>query len=123
MLIWPLFHMTRVWAICCGRLVMMPTKMMSETPWAHAALGDHVAEPHEEGGPGGHHDDVKERHVEVVGEAPPARNHWIMPRGLKDRQADREILGPGVDLLLAVLALFLELLELRDRHDEQLEDD
>ena len=44
-------------------------------------------------------------------------------RALEQRQHDGRIAGVLVDLLAALLAFLLELLELRDDHGEQLQDD
>ena len=99
---------------------------------ADAPLRDQLAQPHDEGGPGGHdqHDEgdvgAGERALrEHVGE--PGRVRIVEQeheaRGLQQRQHHRHVAGPLVDLLGAGLALLLPLLELGDHDRHQLHDD
>ncbi len=101
---------------------------------ADAALGDELTEPHDEAGAGGHRDDHdQDRHAAVArargrpgssGTAPPGF------RAIATSVVDCRIARPmvryrvyWVSFAVPALALFLERLEARDDHREQLDDD
>src|SRR3954463_10482829 len=101
---------------------------------ADAAVGDELAEPHDDGGAGGHDGHEHEHAVDrggvedrllAVGEQP--ARHAAGQRhdagGLQDRESDREVAGVLRQLGLAGLTLLLQPLQARDHHDEQLDDD
>ena len=100
---------------------------------ADAAVGDELAEPHDDGRAGGHGDDHRQEGrgavaVQQVERA--ARSEQVARAGegddagrLQEREAEREVAGVLGDLGLPRLALLLQRLESWDDHDEQLEDD
>jgi hypothetical protein len=100
---------------------------------ADAAVGDELAEPHDDAGTGGHAEHhrrqredvlvVQDRALVAAGEQLARARQGDEAGRLKDRQADGEVPAVLGQLLLAGLAFLLQLLEPRDDHDEQLDDD
>ena len=97
-------------------------------PVADAALGDLLAEPHDEGGARG------ERHRHHDAEAPAGNGHGALTelavlerdreeRALEQRDHHRRVAGPLRDLAAALIAFLLELLQRRDHDRQQLEND
>src|ERR1044071_1127844 len=90
---------------------------------ADTALGDLLAEPHDEDGAGGERDDRREDEApafraDAVG-LEPARDD----EGLERAEDDRQVAVVLVELLAAGLALLLQALELREDGRHQLRDD
>src|SRR4051812_31584702 len=97
---------------------------------ADAALGDELAHPHEQDRARGERDDDQEdvRRVEVRDDLLTGRRAELLEEEdvadrLREGQADREVARVLRDARLADLALLLELLQRRDDHGEQLQDD
>ncbi len=99
---------------------------------ADAALGDQLAEPHDDRGAGGHHDHDDRGGVEALvrddllltaREQLPALGQRDDAGGLQHGERDRQVPGVLGQLALAGLAFLLELLEARDDHGQQLDDD
>src|SRR5690606_543542 len=99
-------------------------------PVADAALGDQLSDPQHYRRAGGHGGDdqrntarrVVRDQVDVPGEQ--TRVEHVGEAGrLDEREDDRQVPGPLGDHLPARLTLFLERLETRDDHGEQLHDD
>ena len=92
---------------------------------ADAARGDLLAEPHQEDGAAGQRDD------RAGAEEQPGIEHDVaLPFeadgdaiGLERREEHRAVAGILVDLLAALLAFLLELLEMRRDRRHQLDDD
>ena len=100
---------------------------------ADAAVGDQLAEPHDDRGAGRHReDDGQDHRPAVVGNDRRVTAGEDLTRGagkrdeggrLEDRQADRQVTRVLRELRLTGLALLLQPLEPRNHHDEQLDDD
>src|SRR5262249_48455172 len=98
---------------------------------ADAALGDLLAEPHDEGGAGGEGDDGEEAEapaLDVVGDDALVAGLDALEvardaEALDDGEDDGAVAGPLGDLAPAHLALFRELFQGRDDDRQQLEDD
>src|SRR6478672_2939672 len=99
---------------------------------ADAALGDQLAEPHDDGGAGGHGDHHDQEGLGAVavqqrllaaGEQAAGTGQGHDAGRLEQGQAEREVTGVLGDLGLPRLPLLLQRFEPRDDHDEQLQDD
>ena len=100
-------------------------------PVANATLGNLLAQPHDEGRTGRERQDGEEPEHErtrVVDDLPGARGVRVLEAHddevtLDDREHDRGVSGPLVDLATTLLALFVEAVQGRNDHREQLKDD
>ncbi len=99
---------------------------------ADAAVGDQLAEPHDDRGAGGHRDDHDQHGHQalVVDQVLGAALQQLAAAGqrhdagrLQDRQRQREVAGVLGDLGLTGLPLLLEGLQAWDHHHQQLQDD
>jgi hypothetical protein len=121
----PVFSCSSVCPIARGSPAAMPAKMSSEMPLPRPALGDLLAEPHQEHRAGDERD--RAHHAERESR----RDHEARLRlerdrdaeRLEEREAERGVARVLRDLSPARLALLLQRLERRDYHRAELHDD